>query len=445
MPTEFDVSAEPLPPSQLEYSWTSRFIGVPVKKLSVNETFIPSARMGSFLTGLNLQLAKHELADVRNLCGSTESPPVHRTLQLGPQKSDDFLVDGVAFYRSGDGNFALAHAPCWGGIELRLYTAQTRRSFGKQLLSAASDWARENNFLKGEAFSLGGDFLDRTSEGWNDVFLEERNKSALRRAIDRLNGKGKDFPNRGMILTGPPGTGKTLSSRIIRNTADATFIWVSARDFHYAGSFGGVAFGFELAKELAPSVLCFEDVDNWLYETTIDLIKTEMDGIARSSGVLTVLTTNFPERLPAALIDRPGRFHDVLHFGLPDSTARKAMLIAWLGSITDDVVKQTDGYSGAHLYELAQFAKSLEESEGLTRQQAIREAIRKVAEQRDLITAVQAQGSHYRPRKSMSLVKRQLGIKTVGFELALPRVPELHVGIAEAGTYADLVRAGKMG
>jgi len=44
-----------------------------------------------------------------------------------------------------------------------------------------------------------------------------------------------------------------------------------------------------------------------------------------------------------------------------------------------------------------------------------------------------------------SIYAAQLGIKTVGFELALPRVPELHVGIAEAGTYADLVRAGKMG
>jgi len=93
-------------------------------------------------------------------------------------------------------------------------------------------------------------------------------------------------------------TGKTLSSRIIRNQAKGSFIWVSARDFHKAGSVGGVGLAFELAREIAPSVIVFEDVDNWLYDTTIDLMKTEMDGIARSSGVLTILTTNFPERLP---------------------------------------------------------------------------------------------------------------------------------------------------
>jgi hypothetical protein len=35
------------------------------------------------------------------------------------------------------------------------------------------------------------------------------------------------------------------------------------------------------------------------------------------SSELTILTTNFSEQLPDALIDRPGRFHDVPNFDLP--------------------------------------------------------------------------------------------------------------------------------
>src|SRR2546421_376432 len=124
-----------------------------------------------------------------------------------------------------------------------------------------------------------------------------------------------------------------------------------------------------MAKELAPSIFFMEDVDNWLHPTTIDLLKTEMDGISRSKGVLTILTTNFPERLPDALIDRPGRFHDVLQFDLPTSGARLAMLRKWLPSVSDTArqgaVSKTAGYSGAHVYELARFAETLQEHDGM--------------------------------------------------------------------------------
>jgi hypothetical protein len=76
-----------------------------------------------------------------------------------------------------------------------------------------------NNFLKGEAFSLSGEFLERTAESWDDVFLEERNKKPLKRMLKLFNDKGKAFANRGVIMTGPPGTGKTLSGRVIRSPA----------------------------------------------------------------------------------------------------------------------------------------------------------------------------------------------------------------------------------
>lgn len=404
LPLEFDVSAEPLAPARLEYEWISRHVGVPIKKISVNETSIPSPRLGSFLAGLNRELGKSELVDVRNITGTRENPPVHQTIQLNSKLSEDYLIDGTAFFRGSQGNFAVSFHPSWSGLQVCIYTAMARRSYGKALLRNAWQWAKENNFLKGEAFSLGGDFLDRTAESWDDVFLEKKNKDALVRAVDRMNQMGSDTPNRGVLLTGPPGTGKTLSGRIVRNTAQATFIWISARDFHYAGSVGGLSLGFELARELSPAVLFIEDVDNWLHGESVDLLKTEMDGISRYSGVLTILTTNFPERIPKALIDRPGRFHDVLYFALPDEAARREMLFDWLGVASDDIVAKTAGYSGAHLYELAQFALSLQESDGIDRSSAIAAALRKIAEQQELITSVQLQGSHYRPRQ-MSTVR----------------------------------------
>jgi hypothetical protein len=401
----FDVAKEPLPPSRLEYDWVGRWVGCEVKHLFQNGTMVPSARMGSFLTGLKHALSECELVDVRNIHGGSEAPPVHDVIQLNSRQREDFLVEGHCFYKGPAGPFMLRLEPDYYGLDLRLYTHRDARGFNQGLLDAAWEWARENNFLKGEAFSLGGEFLERTQEGWDDVFLEEVNKSSLRRTVEQLNKKSKDFPSRGVILTGKPGTGKTLSGRIIRNTAEATFIWIAARDFHRSGAFGGFRFGFELARELAPTVLFIEDVDNWLDGHSVDLLKAEMDGITRSRGVWTVLTTNFPEQLPEALIDRPGRFHDVLCFAAPTERARRAMLTAWLpgapAAAVEGAVKRTDGYSGAHLRELANFAIALQEGDDIPLPAAIERALDRVEEQKELITNVQLHGSRYRPHKSL--------------------------------------------
>jgi len=225
-----------------------------------------------------------------------------------------------------------------------------------------------------------------------------------------------------MILMGPPGTGKTLSARIMRNMADATFIWVSARDFWNAGSYGAFTHSFDLARELAPTVLCFEDVDSWMDRRggTEDLLKSEMDGMGRSSGVLTLLTTNYPENIPDTLIDRPGRFHDVLLFDLPDRKTRGEMLAAWLPEAAETdrrkVVDRTDGYSGAHMYELCVYATTLQEETEALIGECLVKAVDKIEEQRELITGVQLEGSHYKPKREYvsSLKAFQFGNKTEG-------------------------------
>lgn len=312
-------------------------------------------------------------------------------------------MDGTAFYRNDGegGNLVYSIGPTWGGLRISVYTHREAKDFNKQIVDEAWRHATENNPLKGEAFSLGGEFVKKTSETWEDIFIEEKNSKALTRVVDRINARGKDTPNRGVILMGPPGTGKTLSGRIVRNTLkDCSFIWVSSRDIGY----GGFSHAFDLAREIAPSVLFFEDIDNWV-GANIDLLKTELDGIARSTGVVTIMTTNFPERLPEALLDRPGRFHDVLNFDLPTDLKRAAMLRKWVEGLleadVENAVKKTKGYSGAHMYELASFTRNLMEADDLSASDALSEALKKVEEQKELITKVQLQGSNYRlPRRA---------------------------------------------
>ncbi len=421
---EFDVAAEPLRPASLVIDWASRYLETPIKKIYKFSEDVPSVRMGGVLTGLGVAIDAEGLKtiDVRNIHGDSESPPEYETIDLNSEQSKSFLVEGFTFYK-GSFRLMIDVERTWYGVRLTGYARDDEAIKALNVVGNAMQWAKDNPFLRGEAFALSGQFLKRTTEGWDDIFLEPENKTAIKNAIDRLNEKQAEFPNRGILLMGPPGTGKTLSGRIIRNTAKATYIWVSARDFYRSGGFGGMAMAFGLAKELAPCVLFFEDVDGHLSGETIDLLKTEMDGISRSAGVLTVLTTNHPERLPKAIIDRPGRFHDVLLVNHPTEQVRSQMIDRWSpgldGAFREQIAKQTEGFSGAHLYELCFMAKQLSDTESMPMGEAIVASLDKIRKQRELIDDIQGIG--YSPRKEIDdwmKMRKLCAIKSTTKEVA---------------------------
>ena len=398
----FDVAREQLEASKLEYEWISRYVGCQVKQLFNLSTYCPELYMGSFLTGLEKQLEAYIEEDVRQMTAQgREIPPTYETVQLNSKLNSDFLIDGLQFLVKKGGSDAphivLKIQRYWSGVKIDAFANKEKREEIDQVISGAWEWSEENNFLKNEAFSLRGRFIPQSSERFEDVFLEEENKKPIQFTVNQINKKGVQVRNRGMIFAGPPGTGKTMAGRIIRNTAQATFIWISARDLSSFGAMDGFQYGFDIARELAPSVLFIEDIDNFLYPQAIDCLKTEMDGIGISSGVVTILTSNYPEKLPKAILDRPGRFDDVLKFDLPNDVIRKQMLSAWLGdSVTGkvllEVVERTEGYSGAHLKELVKYAIVLnEESEEDDFGSAVLQALEKIEKQKDLIDRIQLQ------------------------------------------------------
>lgn len=402
----FEVQHQSLQPATFIYGWATKFLECELKEMYETDTYIPSARMGSFLTALEQETSKHTLVDTRNIdSDGDERPPLYEQIQLNSKANETFLVEGMRFYRGHNIKFMVKIKPSWGGLSLTIYSPLAGKEFVNKLIGDCWQWAKTHNFLKGETFSLSGEFLPRGGETWADVMLEEKNQVPLQRCVKQINEKQTACANRGMILMGPPGTGKTLAGRIIKNEANASFIWISARDLHRSGAFGGFQYAFELAKEVAPAVLFVEDIDNFMDQYTVDLLKSQMDGIGRSSGIVTILTTNFPERLPEALIDRPGRFHDVLKFGLPTERERSLMLKKWLPELEPSelakAVERTNGYSGAHIYELAAFAKTIREQDEIELPDAVTKALDKIAEQRELINESQLSGSNYRPRREV--------------------------------------------
>ena len=398
----FDVDEAPLTALRLEYEWASRFLTTPIKNLYETTYHVGGARLGSFLSALDEMLGRYKTETIRNMTrDDKEVPPVYETLQLNSKLSRTFLVHGTRFV-TGPAKMVVKVSPSWCGIAVTMFSAREAEAHVTDFLAATSARARQYKFLKGEAFALSGEFLSRGTTVWDDLFLDPKNMEPVKRAIALVNERGAEMESRGMILAGPPGTGKTLAARAMMNEAkDATYIWVSARDFYRAGAFGGIEMAYDLARENAPAIIVMEDIDAYLDSWAIDLLKSTLDGVLQQKGVVTVLTTNFPESLPKALIDRPGRFHDVLLFGLPALETRQAMLVAWAEDAPADVVseiaQQTDGFSGAHLRELVRFAETLRSQDSLDLATALRQALEKVKAQRELIDQIQApRGRSYR-------------------------------------------------
>jgi len=391
----FDVERVEAPnPPPFLYSLYERFLECKIKEIFQNGFSIPSPLLGTYLSGFKAVMGDFKLKDTRNFYAGREVPPYFEIIQLTSEKSDDFLISGMNFYDASGTPIVVNFSPNWCGLDVDIITSNKHKKWNKELMIKVHTWAKDHNLLKGEKFSLSGEFLPETDDGWDGLVIEDKSKEALKKSINFLDKWGAKMSSRGLLFIGPPGTGKTKTGRVLMNRVDTTFIWVSSRDFRYTSEMRAMTLSFSMARDLAPSILFIEDIDHWLRGSTVDLIKTEMDGIKLNKGTITILTSNYPEKLPDALLDRPGRFHHIINFGLPNSKQREEMIRLWAGEIdetlTSKIVAEMDGFSGAHIKELVEFAKILSDDEEIEMGEALVRSLARIKEQRELIENIRA-------------------------------------------------------
>jgi len=175
---------------------------------------------------------------------------------------------------------------------------------------------------------------------------------------------------RGVLVYGPPGTGKTmLFKSLFREAEGVTGIVASTETFNEPEEISRV---FATARGLAPSLLCFEDLDLIAGERRsaprhenvfLAALLSELDGVRANEEIIVMASTNSPEVIDRALADRPGRFDVVLEIKPPAEPERKRLFGVFLNRLDgvlpreisekdiEDLARQTAGYTGAHIAE----------------------------------------------------------------------------------------------
>ena len=160
---------------------------------------------------------------------------------------------------------------------------------------------------------------------------------------------------RGIMLWGPPGAGKTsaiqLMARSIIQKQEGVVI--------YAGNAEVTALCLKLVRKIEqhrPLILVFEDIDALIRINGEHSYLALLDGEAQVGGLVSIATTNYPERLDKRFVDRPSRFDTIKYIGMPSAAARHEFLRVKEPSLSElelkQWVKKSEGFSLAHLKEM---------------------------------------------------------------------------------------------
>ena len=138
--------------------------------------------------------------------------------------------------------------------------------------------------------------------------------------------------HRSHLYEGPPGTGKTSLAKAVADHFGLNVHYLPLADVEKDTKL------IRAFLEIKPrSLLLIEDIDVFssatkrkenIKKSTLSGLLNALDGVATPHGLVTIMTSNHPERLDEALL-RPGRVDLREHFGLAGSAEISRLLSHW--------------------------------------------------------------------------------------------------------------------
>lgn len=155
---------------------------------------------------------------------------------------------------------------------------------------------------------------------------------------------------RGVLLYGAPGCGKTTFLReFIKNEApkDSVTIFFELMPSNDLIATMKASLGDRL------KILVFEELCAVVENSRIERVLDFLDGEKSLDKCVIFGTTNYPEKLPGNIVDRPSRFSKCYKFKEPNDKERKVLMDYYLmRSATETEIEITRGMSTAALKEI---------------------------------------------------------------------------------------------
>ncbi|MDQ3037398.1 MAG: ATP-binding protein [Myxococcota bacterium] len=211
------------------------------------------------------------------------------------------------------------------------------------------------------------------STTWEQLVLADGMAEHVRADFDRFVAAREQYERwgipwkRGAILIGPPGNGKTMCIKALIRHLALPCLYVQSFVAPRVPEQVCIRDVFDRARRTAPCVMVLEDIDSLVTPTSRSFFLNELDGFASNTGLITIASTNHPDRLDPAIVDRPSRFDRKYHFELPAEPERHRYIALWSARLSPELrpddatlsslAAATESFSFAYLKEL--FASAL--------------------------------------------------------------------------------------
>lgn len=381
------------------------FFGVDQTKILSIETAFPLFQQFQACYAVNKFIEKYtKISKIIGYEGEIHSAPKYREIQVTRKETVPLLSRAWVFIEWN--NMKLVINIMFNGnySEFTVSGVKKDEKILHDFSTNVKKWMKKNDFFKGEKVeylphgNLG--FLEYQNVDWNSVILTKELKDEIAlNIIFPLNNEDlcKEYCipwRRGVLLAGIAGTGKTQLARVLCNKLDkkVTVIWATPKGLHDVEK---VKMLFDAARYFAPTLLIIEDIDfisrsrDYITDPIVGELLTQLDGNAGNHGIFTLATTNRPELMDKALIERPSRFDVKLVFEVPDTKQRIKMVRHFAtGKNFSDVAydkkiaELTFGLTGAYIKEVITYGTllSLKEGKSSIEMAHIKRALRQVKE-----------------------------------------------------------------
>ncbi|WP_152360947.1 ATP-binding protein [Microlunatus speluncae] len=312
-------------------------------------------------------------------------PVNHVRKPIGPDTDRRIVGFGIALLRYDGVPLAAlqqATSPRHGRDQYRVEVLAADQDVADRFLTEVRELITTDSVFSGQVLSFHRDHFDRFGSGSPLTFLRRPAvptdevilpAGVLDRIVGHVVGIGREAGplaeaghhlKRGVLLYGPPGTGKTHVVRhLLTITPGTTAVLLSGQTLEQ------ISVATRLARSSQPAIIVLEDCDLVAEhrggDSNAALFETleALDGIAGDADIAFVMTTNRPDLLERALVERPGRVDLAVKIDKPG---------------TDDRLRLLRLYGARHDFSDAALAEAAERTDGATASFA-KELVRRAA------------------------------------------------------------------